>query len=319
MKFITTPNRLIKSEIALWWQADALHAGGKYENNINSVISQLLTLDCACSCNYTLLKCIAFIQCRTVMLPDGIPLGTAGTALHLHVIKDLHLQLPVRLRSILLPHYLSVFRNSCLPPAVNYATVVFTMNAETQTRTYNLSGVEDGGWMRVCPCCRTVTTTGIYSRQLRVTCSSTDAPRRRMTMRLEVKSCRRNLRDTDSLLWQPWGLVTHKHKTAQELRKSVLFPCVANPAAVTEQHEFLYYITHLPSKSSESTQHCCPLACINEQGIKQFIKYCGQSLGPIVSAPGFTLCIFILLCSLQHTKRQSWHNECAVLIWQDLM
>lgn len=39
------------------------------------------------------------------------------------------LQPPVRLSSVLLPHYLPVSRNSCLTPAVNYATAMFTMKA----------------------------------------------------------------------------------------------------------------------------------------------------------------------------------------------
>lgn len=87
---ITTTNRLIKSEIASWWRTDALHAGGESETN-SSVISQLLMRNCACSCNYWNVK-----QTRgslrpwpTVMFPDRIPLGKAGTASHLRVILDL--------------------------------------------------------------------------------------------------------------------------------------------------------------------------------------------------------------------------------------
>lgn len=59
----------------------------------------------------------------------------------------------------------------------------------------------------------------------------------------------------------------------------IFFACVANPAAVTEQHEFLYYIT-----SSLWIQHCCPLAHGNEQGTKQSSKECGQLLGLILLA-----------------------------------
>lgn len=75
------------------------------------------------------------------MLPGGGPLGSAGTAIYLRVIQDFALKPPVRLRNILPPHYLPVYSNSCLPPAINYATAVFTMKAPppvaTQTRTYN--------------------------------------------------------------------------------------------------------------------------------------------------------------------------------------
>ncbi len=57
------------------------------------------------------------------------PFGKGWNCITSESSQEFALQPPVRLRSILLPHYLPVFRNSCLPPAVNYATVVFTMKA----------------------------------------------------------------------------------------------------------------------------------------------------------------------------------------------
>ena len=89
--------------------------------------------------------------CMYVCVPSTIPIEMCGIQEEgSSVIKDLQssfqtgflwerlespshegfaLQPPVRLGSVLLPHYLPVSRNSCLIPAVNYATAMFTMKA----------------------------------------------------------------------------------------------------------------------------------------------------------------------------------------------
>lgn len=127
MKFITSPDRLIKSEIALWRRTDALHAGAESDTHIRSV--QLAPNDQICMFLWHWTYCTP-LQARgrqlqykmptVVMLPDRIPSGMAG-------VSELSRICPPASCEALASTLPGSRQNSCLAPAVNYATLVFTV------------------------------------------------------------------------------------------------------------------------------------------------------------------------------------------------
>lgn len=138
MKFITTPNRLIKSGIAFWWQTDALSAGGESELD-SLVITQLLMLDCAPGAGRGS-QLLYPVQYNPVMLPDRIPLGKRGTALYLQVIQDLPSSLLQGSRAALLPASLQEqLSPSCCELCNSGVYNISALPVKTQTRAYNLS------------------------------------------------------------------------------------------------------------------------------------------------------------------------------------
>lgn len=81
------PNRLIKSEIALWWRTDALHAGAESDTRIRSVKSApndqtsiFLWHWTHCTVLQARGRQLHYKMPTVVMHPDRIPLGMAGVS-----------------------------------------------------------------------------------------------------------------------------------------------------------------------------------------------------------------------------------------------
>lgn len=130
MKFITTPSWLIKSEIA----CDDGQMLSMQEVNVRLalVFSRLRKLGCACSFGafYYIVSHLRTATAlskayRTIMLPDGVPLGNSGISELSRICPPASCEPPEHLA-----HYLPVSGSSCLSPAVNYATVAFKMKAD---------------------------------------------------------------------------------------------------------------------------------------------------------------------------------------------
>lgn len=145
IKIITTPNWLIKSEIALWWQTDALHAGGESGTNISSVISQLLILSCVCSCNYTNWNVLhsrgrqLLQESPTVMLPDRIPLGKVEISESTRICPPASTEAQEHLAAPLPASLQEQLPPSCCELCNSGVYSEGAPPVGTQTRTYNLS------------------------------------------------------------------------------------------------------------------------------------------------------------------------------------
>lgn len=221
MKFITTPNRLIKREIALRWRTDALNAGGGSETDNSSVIRQLQMLNCVCvcSCNNTYWNVwhsrgrqLAY-QRPTVLLPDRIPMGKAGISESWRIRPPASCEAQQRLAAPLPASLQEQLPNSCCELCNSDVYNEGAPPVGAQTRTYNLCRVrKEAAWQSV----PAVVQLEIYNRQLRVTCS---------WLTLHAGGCqweRRSSHVEAILATQTacWGLGTHK--TAVELQESVL-------------------------------------------------------------------------------------------------
>lgn len=132
MKFITTPGRLIKSEIAcddgqmLPAQVAKLRLtiglrsapGAQCEGSSSGTSSCILSPSRAAAA-------LSKASSATV-LPDRIPSGNSGISELSRIYPPASCEAPEHLA-----HYLPVWGSSCPPPpAVNYATAVFKMKAQ---------------------------------------------------------------------------------------------------------------------------------------------------------------------------------------------
>lgn len=149
MKFITTPGRLIKSEIAC---DDGQMLRVQVVKPRRTLVSGQCTGSFATSyCIVSRLRTAAALSkaYSTIMLPDRIPLGNSGISELSRICPPASCEAPEHLA-----HYLPVSGSSCLPSAVNYATAAFKMKAQAPGRTQTRTSEEEklGGSLFLLSC-----------------------------------------------------------------------------------------------------------------------------------------------------------------------